>query len=158
MDNAALVISECQRGIVDPELSMMPALADQVAERGIIARIAGLADAFGRVATPVVYCIIAHRADGVGLVSNSLPGAMALKHQRMIVGSVDVDVPHAITPVARDIVSCRATGVTAFYGTDLDLMLRLQRVDTLVVVGVHQCGAAWACPGSGQSGLLPGDC
>jgi len=40
---AALVISECQLGILDPAASVTPALAAQAAERGIVARIAGLA-------------------------------------------------------------------------------------------------------------------
>jgi hypothetical protein len=37
--SAALVISECQRGILDLRASVTPALAAQAAERGIVARI-----------------------------------------------------------------------------------------------------------------------
>ena len=44
--SAALVISECQLGILDPAASVTPALAAQAAERGIVAHIAELADAF----------------------------------------------------------------------------------------------------------------
>jgi hypothetical protein len=41
--SAALVISECQTGILDPAGSVTPALAAQAAERGLVARIAALA-------------------------------------------------------------------------------------------------------------------
>jgi nicotinamidase-related amidase len=115
---------------------MVPALADQVGKRGVLQHIADLAARFREAGRPVVYCTIAHRADGVGLLPNSKLGAMALKHHRMIAGSADVELPAVIAPQASDLVSSRATGVTAFYGTDLDAMLRLQRVDTVVLAGV----------------------
>ena len=37
LQSAALVISECQMGILDPAASVAPALAAQAAERGIVA-------------------------------------------------------------------------------------------------------------------------
>lgn len=136
LGRAALIVSECQRGILDPDISMLPGLAEQASKRHIVAHIARLAQAFRDVQQPVVYCTIAHRPDLAGVLANSLLGAMTRKHPRMLAGTTDVEVPEPIRPKHDDFVSCRTTGITAFYGTDLDAMLRLQMIDTLVVCGV----------------------
>jgi len=136
LGKAALVVSECQRGILDPDISMLSGLAEQASARHIVIHIARLARAFREVQRPVVYCTIAHRPDLAGVLANSLLGAMTRKHPRMLAGTADVEVPEPIEPQNGDFVSCRTTGITAFYGTDLDAILRLQMIDTLVVCGV----------------------
>jgi len=133
---AALVVSECQQGILDLEGSVLPGLAQQAATRQILPCIDRLAQAFRQAGRPVVYCTIAHRPDLAGVLPNSLLGALTRKHRRMLAGTDDVEIPQPVTPQGGDFVSCRTTGITAFYGTDLDAMLRLQHVDTLVVCGV----------------------
>lgn len=132
----ALIISECQRGIVDPELSRTPQIAREVVRRGILDRIATLADAFRATGHPVVHCTIGHRPDLGGLIPNSLLGAMTIKHRSMIAGTPEAEEPEPVAPHPSDFVSSRATGITAFYGTDLDAILRPLRVDTLVLTGV----------------------
>src|SRR5229473_1976653 len=87
--SAALVISECQTGILDPARSVTPGLAAQAAERGIVARIAGLADAFRAAGLPVVHCHIAHRPDLAGVRPNSLLGALSIKNRTLIDGTPD---------------------------------------------------------------------
>ncbi|WP_255649268.1 hypothetical protein [Frankia sp. ArI3] len=94
----ALVISEFQRGIVDPAVSRLPALAEQAESRGVGARIGALAEAFRAAGLPVVHAIIEHRPDLVGLRANSALSAMAIKRRTMIAGSVDVEVPEPVTP------------------------------------------------------------
>jgi hypothetical protein len=54
---AALVISECQAGILDPAMSTTPALAAQAAERGIVDRIVGLAAGFRAYAEIPADCV-----------------------------------------------------------------------------------------------------
>ncbi|MCW2720060.1 MAG: yecD2 [Pseudonocardia sp.] len=134
--DAALLISECQAGILDPESALTPGVARQATERGIVERIARLAEAFRAAGRPVVHCHIAHRADMAGMRRNSLPGALAIKHGRMVAGTPDVLPPPALVPHAVDHVSARAVGLTAFYGTDLDATLRLRGVGTVVLTGV----------------------
>jgi nicotinamidase-related amidase len=89
---AALVISECQAGILDPAMSTMPALV----------------------------------------------------------------------PRPEDHVSRRATGITAFYGTDLDAVLRLRDVETIVVTGVSTDvavpGLAIEAVNRGYYVEIPADC
>jgi nicotinamidase-related amidase len=132
----ALVISEFQRGVVEPGRSRLAGLAEQVESRGVAARIGVLAEAFRAAGLPVVHCTIGHRPDLVGVLPNSLFGSMIRKHRTMISGTADVEVPEPVTPREGDIVSDRAISLTAFYGTDLDALLRLQHVETLVVTGV----------------------
>jgi nicotinamidase-related amidase len=136
LSRVALVISECQRGILDPATSLLPALAAQAAEGGIVDRIARLAAAFRAAGRPVVHCLVEHRADMAGVRRNSMITALALKHRRMITGTRDVLTPDVLTPQPVDHVSRRAVGLTAFYGTDLDVTLRLREVETIVLCGV----------------------
>ena len=72
---AALVISECQAGILDLAASTTPGLAARAAECGIVDRIAELAMAFREAGLPVVHCHIEHRPDMAGVRRNSLLGA-----------------------------------------------------------------------------------
>lgn len=132
----ALVISECQRGILEAGRSVSSGLAHQASSRGIVARIGELAQHFRAHDLPVVHCTIEHRLDQAGMLPNSYLGAMALRSRSMTANTDDVTIPAALGPEASDIVSSRATGLTAFYGTDLDAMLRHSRVRTLVLTGV----------------------
>jgi nicotinamidase-related amidase len=161
-DDAALVISECQHGILDPEAALTPGVAREAAERRVVERIARLATAFRAAGRPVVHCHIAHRADMAGMRPNSLPGAMAIKHGRMVAGTPDVAPPAELTPHAVDHVSSRAVGLTAFYGTDLDAALRLRGVGTIVLTGVSTDvavpGLALEAVNRGYWVQIPEDC
>ena len=136
LERAALVISECQRGILDPGVAIFKGIADHATDRGMVPNIARLVQAFRAAGRPVVHCTIQHRPDLAGVLPNSMLGSMTLRDRRMIAGSPDVEIPAEIAPRVEDFVSCRATGITAFYGTDLDATLRLQGVDTIVLTGV----------------------
>jgi nicotinamidase-related amidase len=160
--SAALVISECQAGILDPAASVTPALAAHAAERGIVARIADLAEAFRTAGLPVVHCHIAHRPDLAGITPNSLLGALAIKNRTLIAGTPDTLPPPELIPHPGDHVSSRATGLTAFYGTDLDATLRLRNVETIVLTGVSTDvaipGLALEAVNRGYYVRIPADC
>jgi nicotinamidase-related amidase len=160
--STALVISECQRGILDPAASGLPALAVQAAERGIVARIAALASAFRAAGLPVVHCHIAHRPDLAGVRPNSLLGALAIKNRTLIARTPDALPPPELAPHPGDHVSCRTTGITAFYGTDLDATLRLRSVETIVLTGVSTDvaipGFALEAVNRGYYVRIPADC
>jgi nicotinamidase-related amidase len=160
--SAALVISECQLGILDPAASVMPALAAQAAERGIVARIAELARAFRVAGLPVVHCHIAHRPDLAGVKPNSLLGALAIKKRTLTAGTPATLPPPELAPHPGDHVSGRATGLTAFYGTDLDAALRLRDVETIVLTGVSTDvaipGLALEAVNRGYYVRIPADC
>jgi nicotinamidase-related amidase len=159
---AALVISECQAGILDPALSTTPGLAAQAAERGIADRIARLAAGFRAAGLPVVHCHIEHRADMAGVRRNSLLGALTIKNHNLVAGTPATLPPPGLVPRPEDHVSRRATGITAFYGTDLDAALRLRGVETIVVTGVSTDlavpGLALEAVNRGYYVDIPADC
>ncbi|MFJ8749031.1 cysteine hydrolase [Streptomyces sp. NPDC102441] len=158
----ALVISECQLGILDPGRSVSPGLAEHAAARGLVPRTAGLARAFRGLRLPVFHCLIEHRPDQAGMLPNSYLGKLALRGRSMTAGTDDVLPPAELTPQTGDFVSRRATGLTAFYGTDLDAMLRLQDVRTLVLAGVSTNvalpGLALEAVNRGYDVVLAEDC
>jgi nicotinamidase-related amidase len=96
------------------------------------------------------------------MLPNSYLGKMALRHRSMITGTPDVEIPPELGPEVSDIVSSRATGLTAFYGTDLDAMLRLQDVRTVVLAGVSTNvalpGLALEAVNRGYDVILAEDC
>ncbi|MFF4767329.1 cysteine hydrolase [Streptomyces sp. NPDC001255] len=158
----ALVISECQRGILDPARSVSSGLAAHAAARGIVARAAALADAFRARGLPVFHCLIEHRPDQAGMRPNSYLGKVALRERSMTAGTEDVEVPAPLTPREGDFVSRRATGLSAFYGTELDAMLRLQGIRTIVLAGVSSTvalpGIALEAVNRGYDVVLAEDC
>ena len=60
---AALLISECQHGIVAPGGGGFAGLVDEVARRGVIPRLAALAHAFRTSGLPVFPLTVAPRPD-----------------------------------------------------------------------------------------------
>ncbi|MBM7368826.1 cysteine hydrolase [Gordonia hydrophobica] len=158
----ALVISECQQGLLHPPAGAFSALSTQAADRDIVGRTAQLARTFRARSLPVVHCVIAHRPDQMGMLPNSYLGKLAIRDHLMIEGSPDVAIPAELGPEPTDLVSTRATGLTAFYGTNLDAMLRLQRVQTLVLAGISTDvalpGLALEAVNRGYDVVLAEDC
>ena len=158
----ALVISECQRGLLDPPPGAFSGLAEQAAVRDLVTRTAELAQAFRSRALPVVHCIIEHRSDQMGMLPNSYLGSLALRDRLMVEGTRDVEIPAELGPEPTDLISSRATGLTAFYGTNLDAMLRLQGVQTLVLAGISTNvalpGLALEAVNRGYTVILAEDC
>jgi nicotinamidase-related amidase len=133
---AALVISECQRGVLDPSIAIFPGLAEQAAARGIVGAIGRLAGAFRDAGLPVVHVHVAHRPDFGGVVPNSLVAVRARKSDSMVAGTPAVEPMEGVAPEPGDYVSLRRAGVGMWYGTDLDATLRNLGVTTLVLCGV----------------------
>ena len=141
---AALVISECQRGILDPDLAIFPGLAEECAARGALERIAALAQRFRDAGLLVVHAHVVHRPDFRGYASTSPIAGRSRREGRMTAGSKDVEAMPPATPDPADHVSARHSGMGMWYGTDLDSTLRNERVDTIVFTGVSTNVALFA--------------
>lgn len=159
---AALLISECQRGVIEPGLSPFESLAAQVVERGIVARIAALADAFRRAGQPVVHVLVAHRPDHADVARTSMLMVRSIKTGFMKIGSADVEPVPELTPQPGDHVHARRFSLNGFNGTDLDATLRHLGVRSLVLTGVSSNVAinSMAITGAdlGYQVLIPEDC
>jgi nicotinamidase-related amidase len=132
---AAVVTSECQRGVIGPD-AMLAELAgaatDTVIPNG--ARVCAAARAAG---VPVVHCLAGWRPDNKGSNHNArLFAAIARSPQRVMVGTPGAEVVEAFAVSPDDIVLSRIHGLSPMAGTDLDPVLRNLGVTTLIVVGV----------------------
>jgi nicotinamidase-related amidase len=158
----ALLISECQRGVIETGLSPFASLAAQVDSRGIVPRIAALATAFRAAGQPVVHLHVAHRPDYADLARTSMLMARSAKTGFMKAGSDDVQAVGELLPQAQDHVQLRRFSLNGFNGTDLDTTLRHQGVRTVVLVGVSTNVAintmAVSAADLGYQVLVPEDC
>lgn len=157
----ALVISELQRGIVDPALTDLPGLAEQVTSRGVPERIGALADAARSHGVPVVWSLIEPRADRVGTSRNS-PLSSMVARGNLVAGTETVAIAGGLEVQASDVVISRVHGLTPFHGTDLDPILRALGVTTVVLTGVSTnvalAGGAIEAVNRGYQVVLPADC
>lgn len=159
---AALLISECQMAVLDPSLALFQGLAEQVAKRGIVSRIARLAQAFREAKLPVIHLHVAHRPGYIDLPRTSAIIAGSTKQNRMIAGSRDVEAVAELQPQEGDILHSRSFSLVAFHGTDLDATLRNMGVETVVPVGVSTnvaiSGMSLCASDLGYQVVVPEDC
>jgi nicotinamidase-related amidase len=158
----ALVISECQRAIVDPEIALFPQLGEQVMSRGMLGNIARLADACRLRGIPVIHAIVRLLPDGRGFAKASPLQAMMLRTPLLRADREESAIHPALAPVKTDIVCERRHGLTGFHGTDLDPLLRALGVETVIIAGVSTniaiVGMAIEAVNRGFSVVIPEDC
>jgi len=158
---AALVISECQRGVLDPARTSIGGLAEQAAARGILPKIARLADAFRAAREPVFHIHLGFRADWAGVAVSCPMMGRSRRHGALVAGAPDAEAMPEVAPREEDFVCARRSGLAMWYGTDVDAMLRHCRIETLVMVGVSTNLALFGgCLGAvdrGYSVVLPED-
>ncbi len=133
--HSALVVNECQRGVVG-DLSLLPDLA--AAARGpMLANVAGLVEAARAASLPVVHCTAERRADGRGSNLNARIFVYAARAPRPLApGSPAAQIVPEIKVASHDLVLTRLHGLSPFQGTELDSILRNLSVRTLVAAGV----------------------
>jgi len=136
-DHTALCIVECQNGVVGPE-SSMPAVAEAVADAGLLPRLGGLAVAARSAGVRVVHSTFHSRADLWGGNRNSRLFAAGRKADvQQLVGTPAVQpAPELGFDSDVDVVLPRSHGLSADSGSGLSAMLRNEGTTTVVVVGV----------------------
>jgi len=157
-----LIISECQRGVIEPDRSPFAPLCSQVAARNIVPKTAALADAFRAAGLPVVHVHVAYQPDYADLPLTSAIASMAKKADRLTVGSPDTASVAGLEPKAGDIVHHRSFSLVAFHGTDLDTRLHNMGVKTLVFAGISTnvaiSGMAMCASDLGYQCIVAEDC
>jgi nicotinamidase-related amidase len=148
----ALLISECQNQIINPDYTDLP-LSAQVAERGILARINELAAQFRALELPVIFCNIAAPPNFEGFVVNCLLAALIKKEGRLVTGTAAAAIHDDLKVEPTDIVNERMHGMAAFSGTELESILRGHRIDTVVLTGVS---TNVAIPGAATEAIARG--
>lgn len=159
---AALIVNECQIGILDPRYAIFPALAEQVAARDMVANIARLVSAFRARSTPIFFTPALQRADLADNQVNTLIAAVSRKSARMVLGMEEAKYMPGLEPIDSDFVVPRTAGLIAFHGTNLDLTLRRLGIQTVVITGVSTNvaipGLTMAATDLGYHVVIPEDC
>jgi nicotinamidase-related amidase len=133
--HSALVIHECQRGVVG-DLSGLPALAEN-ARTGMLPVIAELAHAARERGVPVLHCTALRRPDSLGGNTNArLFQAMLRAEHPLLPGSPAAEIVPELHVSDDDFVLPRIHGLSSFHDTELDSILRNLGVQTTIGVGV----------------------
>jgi len=158
----ALLTIECQNGATNPEYSGSDGLPGQAEERNIISRLAALSDVCRKLSIPVFHSTLAHRPDWAGSNINSGLLGRNRKRRRMVTATAEVELNPRLEARPEDFILERMHGVTAFYGTPLDQLLRNCGVKTLIIAGVSTNlgipGATIEAVNRGYSVVVPEDC
>lgn len=132
---AALLISDMQRGFIEPggSISRLGLPVDRTSRP--IEPIRRLIAAFREAGAPIVYTQMWLRPDyaDAGILATVFPPLQSLGH--MVAGSRDAEIVDALAPWPDDYV-IRKTRWNAFHGTPLELSLRTRGVDTIVLTGI----------------------
>lgn len=157
----AILLIDVHRGHLDPEVATYPINPSSIPP--LIDALKRLIDIGREWSLPVIYVIIEHRMiRGIGReglinpfikamnslgISPSIWGKSGVGSHN-IKGSVQTEIIPEIAPRADDqhFVIRTKRRLSSFYGTDLELLLRALRVDTLLIGGVNtntcvQCAA-----------------
>jgi nicotinamidase-related amidase len=134
-ESTALVLQECQEGVIGPE-SLLPELA-KVAQEELVPNVNALARAARSVGIRVVHCLAVPREDGFGGHRNApLFVATRRSPKRMHPGTPGAQVASGIEIGPQDVVLARMQGLTPFRYSELDPILRNEGIRTIVACGV----------------------
>ncbi len=132
---------------IDPKTAAMLVMDfqnDVVARLGehaapLIERAAGAVAAARKAGLPILYVVVAFRPGYPEVGPRSPLFAAIAGTGRMVLGTPGVEVVPALRPHDGDPVVVKHR-VGAFFGTDLDLLLRARGIDTLILLGVATSG------------------
>jgi len=136
---AAVVVSEMQRGIVgDLAPPATRELGEAVRAAGLTGQLAALTAAARGAGAPVVHATLQFRPRHVGTRINTPLMAVTLGRDPgyLRAGSPAAEIVPELAPAPDDVVHARHHGMSAFAGTDFDMVLRSLGVRTLVIGGV----------------------
>ncbi len=134
-EHTAVLLQECQQGVIGTE-SVLPELA-RSAQKGLIPAVVRLTSAARAAGIRVVHCLAVPREDGFGRHRNApLFLATHRSRNRLVEGAPGVDVANGIEVGPDDLVLTRMQGLTPFAYSELDPILRNERIETIVACGV----------------------
>jgi nicotinamidase-related amidase len=146
----AVLAVDVHRGHLDPDVATMPVSAEDA--RGVRAAAARLLDGARAAAVPVVYVLLTYRRTSPpGLESMSNPFWNAVEGARESMtpgrrstivhhnqeGSVQTELPPELAAQPGDFVIRSKKRLSAFYGTELDTLLRALHTETVVLCGIN---------------------
>jgi len=122
--------------VMDLQADIVGMLGDEA--NALLDRTAPLIEAARAAGVPVIYVVLGFRP-GYPEVSANNAGFSAIRGTGRFLGAPGADIPAAIAPREGDIVVTKHR-VSAFHGTDLDMILRAKGIDTLLLTGIATSG------------------
>jgi nicotinamidase-related amidase len=130
--SSALLVMDFQTAIVD----MVTAERDR---DGLVARTADLIESARNVGAKVIYVVVAFRPGYPEVSPRNQSFAPIRATGRFVEGSPGTEIHRALAPKEGDVVVTKHR-VGAFSGTDLDVVLRANGIETLVLAGISTSG------------------
>ncbi|HVY48194.1 MAG TPA: isochorismatase family cysteine hydrolase [Minicystis sp.] len=128
--STALLVMDFQRTIVESFAADADAL---------VTRTAGLVRAARAAGVKLVYVVVGFRAGYPEISPNNLGFGTLRQSGRFAEGAPGTEIHPGVAPAPGDVVITKHR-VSAFAGTDLDMILRANGVDTLVLAGIATSG------------------
>ena len=171
----AVLAIDVHRGHLDPSVATKPLDGD--AARKVVQHIKRLLELARGIGIKIIYVIVEQRMiPGVGRESLVNPRTRAVRDARVdlgirdqedtdhhnLEGSVQTEIMPELRPEGEDFVIRTKRRLSCFYGTDLEILLRALKVDTLVISGVNTntCvqGAAFEAHNHDYRAVVVSDC
>ena len=127
---SALLVMDFQTAVVE----MVPADSD-----ALLARTARLIDAARKAGTKVIYVVVGFRAGYPEVSPRNQSFGPIRASGRFAEGSAGTEVHPAVAPRPGEVVVTKYR-VNAFTGTDLDMILRANGIETLLLAGIATSG------------------
>lgn len=128
--STALLVMDYQTAVVD----LVPAEKD-----ALLARTAGLIAGARQAGMRVIYVVVAFRAGHPEISPGNQLYAPLREGGRFAEGAAGTEVHAAVAPQPGDVIVTKRR-VSAFFATDLDLVLRASGVQTLLLAGIATSG------------------
>ncbi|MGV3768952.1 MAG: cysteine hydrolase [Sphingobium phenoxybenzoativorans] len=161
-ERCALLISECQTAVIDPEVAMFKDLANAAQARALPTKISAFAHQCRNADIPVVHCIVRLLPGGKTATANSPIHSIMRKSPFLHRDHPASNIHPGIAVGPSDIISDRAHGITAFHDSGLETALRALNVETLILTGVSTnialIGASIEAVNRGFSVVIAEDC
>ncbi len=123
--------------VMDLQSDMVARLGERAAP--LLERAAGVISAARKAGLPIIYIVVGFRP-GYPEVSPRNPAFTTLSQSgRLIVTTPGADIAPEVRPEAADLIVVKRR-VSAFAGTDLEMILRAKGIDTLILFGIATGG------------------
>lgn len=147
--------------VVTPEGAFGPFFAEMVKNTGVIARTAQVLNRARSAAMPVIYTRVCFRPGYPELIVNNLLFSLTVEKMALIDGTPGAEIIPELAPVQGDFVIDHRR-VSAFYGTELNTLLKHLGITTVALTGVATNitveGTAREAANEGYNVIVLADC
>jgi nicotinamidase-related amidase len=132
----ALLVLDLLNDIVHPDGQYAPhGYEQQVRSRGVLERAATAIERARAANIPVIYVVVGFSPDFSEWPAGSPVFAEAKEAGKLIIGTWATQVHDAVKPAEGDAIIIKRR-ISPFFGTELDLVLKTRKIDTLLLTGV----------------------